>query len=79
MFWKESVTLQPLIFGGEPYYVHVLGFAQHLLDRISEDAILSAAAAADVPADPVLCRKGYELSGSDVLDGSIIRYEREMA
>ena len=52
-------------------------YNQHLLDNV-KDPLHRLRRQRHVSAHPDPCRKGYEISGSDVLDGSIIRYEREM-
>ena len=48
-------------------------YNQHLLDNVKKIHFIGL-----YPLIQILAAKGYEISGSDVLDGSIIRYEREM-
>ena len=57
----------------------VTDYTMHLLDHVKRSISSAAAASGNVSADPrILSAKGYDISGSDVLDGSIIRSEREM-
>ena len=53
-------------------------YSQHLLDHVKKIHFIGCGGSGIYPLIQILAAKGYELSGSDVLDGSIIRYEREM-
>ena len=53
-------------------------YNQHLLDNVKKIHFIGCGGSGMYPLIQILAAKGYELSGSDVLDGSIIRYEREM-
>ena len=53
-------------------------YSQHLLDNVKKIHFIGCGGSGMYPLIQILAAKGYELSGSDVLDGSIIRYEREM-
>lgn len=53
-------------------------YSQHLLDHVKKIHFIGCGGSGMYPLIQILAAKGYELSGSDVLDGSIIRYEREM-
>ena len=53
-------------------------YNQHLLDNVKKIHFIGCGGSGMYPLIQILAAKGYEISGSDVLDGSIIRYEREM-
>ena len=53
-------------------------YTQHLLDHVKKIHFIGCGGSGMYPLIQILAAKGYELSGSDVLDGSIIRYEREL-
>ena len=53
-------------------------YSQHLLDHVKKIHFIGCGGSGMYPLIQILAAKGYELSGSDVLDGSIIRSEREM-
>ena len=53
-------------------------YTQHLLDNVKKIHFIGCGGSGMYPLIQILAAKGYEISGSDVLDGSIIRYEREM-
>ena len=54
-------------------------YNQHLLDNVKKIHFIGCGGSGMYPLIQILAAKGYEISGSDVLDGSIIRYEREHA
>ena len=49
-------------------------YSQHLLDNVKKIHFIGCGGSGMYPLIQILAAKGYELSGSDVLDGSIIRY-----
>ena len=51
-------------------------YSQHLLDHVKKIHFIGCGGSGMYPLIQILAAKGYELSGSDVLDGSIIRYVR---
>ena len=53
-------------------------YNQHLLDNVKKIHFIGCGGSGMYPLIQILAARGYEISGSDVLDGSIIRYEREM-
>ena len=53
-------------------------YNQHLLDNVKKIHFIGCGGSGMYPLIQILAAKGDEISGSDVLDGSIIRYEREM-
>ena len=53
-------------------------YNQHLLDNVKKIHFIGCGGSGMYPLIQILAAKGYEISGSDVLDGSIIRSEREM-
>ena len=53
-------------------------YNQRLLDNVKKIHFIGCGGSGMYPLIQILAAKGYEISGSDVLDGSIIRYEREM-
>ena len=53
-------------------------YNQHLLDNVKKIHFIGCGGSGMYPLIQILTAKGYDISGSDVLDGSIIRYEREM-
>ncbi len=53
-------------------------YNQHLLDGVKKIHFIGCGGSGMFPLIQILNAKGYTISGSDVLDGSIIRYEREM-
>ncbi len=53
-------------------------YDQHLLDHVSKIHFIGCGGSGMFPLIQILHAKGYEISGSDVLDGSIIRTERAM-
>ena len=53
-------------------------YNQHLLDNVKKIHFIGCGGSGMYPLIQILAAKGYQISGSDVLDGSIIRYEREM-
>ena len=53
-------------------------YTKHLLDNVKKIHFIGCGGSGMYPLIQILNAKGYEISGSDVLDGSIIRYEREM-
>ena len=56
----------------------VTDYTMHLLDHVKKIHFIGCGGSGMYPLIQILAAKGYEISGSDVLDGSIIRYEREM-
>ena len=53
-------------------------YNQHLLDNVKKIHFIGCGGSGMYPLIQILSAKGYDISGSDVLDGSIIRSEREM-
>ena len=53
-------------------------YDQRLLDHVRKLHFIGCGGSGMFPLIQILAAKGYEISGSDVLDGSIIRAEREM-
>lgn len=53
-------------------------YNQHLLDNVKKLHFIGCGGSGMYPLIQILAAKGYEISGSDVLDGSIIRAERAM-
>ena len=53
-------------------------YDQHLLDHVKKIHFIGCGGSGMYPLIQILAAKGYEISGSDVLDGSTIRSEREM-
>ena len=53
-------------------------YTQHLLDNVKKIHLIGCGGSGMYPLIQILSAKGYDISGSDVLDGSIIRSEREM-
>lgn len=53
-------------------------YNQHLLDNVKKIHFIGCGGSGMYPLIQILAAKGYEISGSDVLDGSIIRAERAM-
>ena len=53
----------------------VTDYTMHLLDHVKKIHFIGCGM---YPLIQILTAKGYDISGSDVLDGSIIRSEREM-
>ena len=49
-------------------------YNQHLLDNVKKIHFIGCGGSGMYPLIQILAAKGYEISGSDVLDGSIIRY-----
>ena len=56
----------------------VTDYTKHLLDNVKKIHFIGCGGSGMYPLIQILHAKGYIISGSDVLDGSIIRYEREM-
>ena len=56
----------------------VTDYTKHLLDHVKKIHFIGCGGSGMYPLIQILAAKGYEISGSDVLDGSIIQYEREM-
>ena len=56
----------------------VTDYTMHLLDNVKKIHFIGCGGSGMYPLIQILTAKGYDISGSDVLDGSIIRYEREM-
>ena len=56
----------------------ITDYNQHLLDSVKKIHFIGCGGSGMYPLIQILAAKGYEISGSDVLDGSIIRSEREM-
>ena len=56
----------------------VTDYTMHLLDHVKKIHFIGCGGSGMYPLIQILAAKGYQISGSDVLDGSIIRYEREM-
>ncbi|MCI2046369.1 MAG: UDP-N-acetylmuramate--L-alanine ligase [Faecalibacterium sp.] len=52
--------------------------AAHLLDGVSRIHFIGCAGSGTYPLIQILAAKGYHITGSDVLEGSIPAYEREM-
>ena len=55
----------------------VTDYTMHLLDHVKKIHFIGCGGSGMYPLIQILAAKGYEISGSDVLDGSIIRSERE--
>ena len=53
-------------------------YDQRLLDHVRKLHFIGCGGSGMFPLIQILAAKGYEITGSDVLDGSIIRAEREM-
>ena len=53
-------------------------YNQRLLDNVKKIHFIGCGGSGMYPLIQILTAKGYDISGSDVLDGSIIRSEREM-
>lgn len=53
-------------------------YNQHLLDNVKKLHFIGCGGSGMYPLIQILAAKGYEISGSDVLDGSIIRSEQAM-
>ena len=53
-------------------------YDQRLLDHVKKIHFIGCGGSGMYPLIQILAAKGYEISGSDVLDGSTIRAEREM-
>ena len=53
-------------------------YGQQLLDGVKKIHFIGCGGSGMYPLIQILAARGYEISGSDVLDGSIIRAEREM-
>lgn len=53
-------------------------YTQHLLDHVKKIHFIGCGGSGMYPLIQILAAKGYEITGSDVLDGSIIRAERAM-
>ena len=53
-------------------------YTQHLLDNVKKIHFIGCGGSGMYTLIQLLSAKGYDISGSDVLDGSIIRSEREM-
>ena len=56
----------------------VTDYTMHLLDNVKKIHFIGCGGSGMYPLIQILTAKGYDISGSDVLDGSIIRSEREM-
>ena len=56
----------------------VTDYTMHLLDHVKKIHFIGCGGSGMYPLIQILAAKGYDISGSDVLDGSIIRSEREM-
>lgn len=56
----------------------VTDYTMHLLDHVKKIHFIGCGGSGMYPLIQILTAKGYDISGSDVLDGSIIRSEREM-
>ena len=56
----------------------VTDYTKHLLDHVKKIHFIGCGGSGMYPLIQILNAKGYVISGSDVLDGSIIQYEREM-
>ena len=56
----------------------VTDYTMHLLDNVKKIHFIGCGGSGMYPLIQILSAKGYDISGSDVLDGSIIRSEREM-
>ena len=56
----------------------VTDYTMHLLDNVKKIHFIGCGGSGMYPLIQILSAKGYNISGSDVLDGSIIRSEREM-
>ena len=66
------------LFGGCLTMFMYTDYNQHLLDNVKKIHFIGCGGSGMYPLIQILAAKGYQISGSDVLDGSIIRYEREM-
>lgn len=53
-------------------------YDQHLLDHVHKLHFIGCGGSGMYPLIQILAAKGYQITGSDVLDGTIIRAEREM-
>ena len=53
-------------------------YNQHLLDNVKKIHFIGCGGSGMYPLIQILASKGYEISGSDVLEGSIIESERAM-
>ena len=53
-------------------------YTQHLLDNVKKIHFIGCGGSGMYPLIQILSAKGYDISGSDVLDGSIIRSERSV-
>ena len=49
-------------------------YTQHLLDNVKKIHFIGCGGSGMYPLIQILSAKGYDISGSDVLDGSIIRF-----
>ena len=53
-------------------------YDQHLLDHVTKLHFIGCGGSGMFPLIQILAAKGYQITGSDVLDGSIIQAERAM-
>ena len=54
----------------------VTDYTKHLLDHVKKIHFIGCGGSGMYPLIQILNAKGYVISGIDVLDGSIIQYER---
>ena len=64
------------LFGG-CLIMFVTDYTKHLLDHVKKIHFIGCGGSGMYPLIQILNAKGYVISGSDVLDGSIIQYERD--
>ena len=74
----DSVCLAAVCLLEVCLLMFVTDYTMHLLDNVKKIHFIGCGGSGMYPLIQILAAKGYEISGSDVLDGSIIRYEREM-
>ena len=74
----DSVCLAAVCLLEVCLLMFVTDYTMHLLDHVKKIHFIGCGGSGMYPLIQILTAKGYDISGSDVLDGSIIRSEREM-
>ena len=74
----DSVCLAAVCLLEVCLLMFVTDYTMHLLDNVKKIHFIGCGGSGMYPLIQILTAKGYDISGSDVLDGSIIRSEREM-
>src|SRR5699024_11030649 len=73
--WRPA---RPRYLGGKAYMSMFSNYDQRLLDHVTKLHFIGCGGSGMFPLIQILAVKGWQITGSDVLDGSIIQAERAM-